>query len=54
MQYQLLTALVRDRHEELQQTATEIARGASAGDDAPVVGRRPLPLRLLARFLGPR
>lgn len=54
MDQQLLTTLVRDRHQDLNRIAAEVANGRRARDEAAAVERRPRSLRLLDRLIGPR
>lgn len=54
MEQQVLTTLVRDRHQELQRIAAGVAEGKRARRETPAVERRPRLLRLLDRVLGPR
>jgi hypothetical protein len=53
MEHHLLSTLTNDRHQELRRIAAEVSAGRQA-HDARAVARRPLPLRLLSRVLGPR
>lgn len=54
MEQQVLTTLVCDRQQELQRIAAGVAEGKRARREATAVERRPRPLRLLDRLLGPR
>lgn len=54
MEQQVLTTLVRDRHHDLNRIAAEVASGRKARVEARAAARRPRPLRLLDRVLGPR
>lgn len=54
MEQQVLNTLVRDRHHELRRVAADVASGRRARTEARAVERRPHPLRLLDRVLGPR
>lgn len=54
MEQQLLTTLVRDRHQALLRVASEVASGKQARIETRTVERRPRSLRLLDRVLGLR
>lgn len=54
MEQQVMTTLVRDRHQDLNRIAAEVASGRRARVEALATRRRPRSLRLLDRVLGPR
>lgn len=54
MEQQVLTTLVRDRHQELHRTAARVAGARRARREARAGEGRPRSLRLLDRVLGPR
>jgi hypothetical protein len=52
MQHYQMSQLVNDRHQELRQVATDVARARRAREEAQTVERRLRPLRLLRPVLG--